>query len=414
MRAGKIAIKRVHGAEKGMLIREFYVETAVYTLISIFIALLLAQMILPVFNNFTQSRLVIDYLSIHLYLFITLLFTVTVFLAGTFPAFHLTHLNISEALKGKYKGKQMSFLQKSLIVLQFTASIALLIVVIFMQKQINYIMAQDLGFNKENVLYIQGYDNFANNYDAIRGELLKYPAIKDIIMKTTLPTVWASSFPVRKSGTENAAVLVEMCPVKSNYFDFFEMEFISGEVPFLSGQFSRDLVINERCAEILGLDNPLEQTIEMPGSRNRFTVKGVIRNAQVRSLHTEPDPQMYCHFFSFGDVGNPIFFKVVGDPQQAIRIIEQAWKEREPDYPFEYHFLDETYRQLYTSEMNTGKVLQFAIVITFMISVAGLFAMAFYSTQRRRKEIAIRKVHGASICRAVKFCLIIIFASKML
>jgi putative ABC transport system permease protein len=155
------------------------------------------------------------------------------------------------------------------------------------------------------------------------------------------------------------------------------------------------VVINERCAEILGLDNPLEQFIDMMGTR--LPIKGIIRNAQVRSFHTEPDPQMYFSFFSVGDTGNPIFFKYVGDLQQVIGVIEQAWKEREPDYPFEYHFLDETYRQLYTSEMNTGKVLWFAIVITFMISVAGLFATAFYSTQRRRKEIAIRKVHGASI-----------------
>jgi putative ABC transport system permease protein len=395
IRAGAIAIKKVHGANKWNLIREFYIETAFYALISIAIGLWLAQVILPVFNNFTQSSLAIDYLSIHLYLFIILLFTVTVFLAGTIPAFHLTHLNIAETLKGKYKGKQMSFLPKCLIVLQFTASIALLIVVIFMQKQVNFVMAQDLGFNKENVLYVQGYNNFSKNYDAIRGELLKYPAIRDITMKTSLPTVWAGNMGVKKFGSDDVPVTVEMCPTQPNYFDFFEMRFIAGENPFRSNQFTIDVVVNERCAELLGLDNPLEQFIDMLG--HKMPVRGVIRNAQVRSFHTVPDPQMYVTFFNYGATGNPIFFKIAGNPQQAIGVIEQAWKEKEPDYPFEYHFLDETYQQLYSSEMNTGKVLKFAIVITFMISVAGLFATAFYSTQRRRKEIAIRKVHGASV-----------------
>ena len=397
IRAGTIAVKKVHGAGKGMLVREFYMETSCYVLVSIVIGLYLAHVILPVFNNFTQSSLAIDYLSGHVYLFIALLFAGTVLLAGTFPAFHLTNLNISEALKGKYRGLQMSFIQKCLVVLQFTASIALLIVVIFMQKQLNFIMAQDLGFNKENVLYVQGYNNFSNNYDAVRGELLKYPAIKDITMKTSLPTVWTLSMQVKKEGSEETPVTAEMNPVKSNYFEFFEMEFVTGDNPFRSEQFTRDIVINERCAELLGImDNPLEQVIDFVGTRVKFTVKGVIRNAQVRSFHTEPDPQMYSSFYFYGDTGNPIFFKIAGDPQQAIRIIEQIWKEKEPDYPFEYHFLDETYRQLYASEINTGNILWFAIVITFLISVAGLFAMAFYSTQRRRKEIAIRKVHGAT------------------
>ena len=401
MRAGTIAVKKVHGAGKGMLIREFYLETIFYVFISIATGLYLAQVILPVFNNFTQSRLVIDYLSVNFYLFIALLFVVTVFLAGTFSAFYLTNLNITEALKGKYKGKQMSFLQRCLVVLQFTASIALLTVVIFMQKQVNFIMAQDLGFNKENVLYVQGYGDFSKNYDAIRGELLKYPSIRDITMKSSLPTVWDITVSAKKLGSDDAPVTVEFCPVKPNYFDFFEMEFIYGENPFFLNPSRQNVVINERCAEILGLDNPLEQFIELMGMK--LTVRGVIRNAQVRSFHNEPDPQIYVHFFSIGaEVWNPVFFKVAGDPQLVISVIEQAWKEREPGYPFEYHFLDETYQQLYTSEMNTGKVLWFAIVITFMISVAGLFAMAFYSTQRRRKEIAIRKVHGASVMDLLK------------
>ena len=395
IRAGAIAIKRVHGARKERLIREFYLETVCYVLLSIIIGLCLAHVILPLFNNFTQSRLVIDYLSVHFCTFIASLFAVTVLLAGTIPAFYLTKLNISETLKGKFKGKQMSFPQKSLVVLQFAASIALLIVVIFMQRQVSFIMAQDLGFNKENVLYVQGYNNFFNNYDAVRGELLKYPSIKDITMKSTLPSVWSISGQVKKSNSNETLVTVEMCQVKSNYFDFFEMKFITGENPLLSEQFTLDVVINERCVELLGLDNPIEQQIDFLGVK--FNVRGVVRNAQVHSFHTETPPQIYTTFFSVGDVQNPILFKYIGNPQPVISIIEKAWKEREPDYPFEYHFLDETYQQLYTSEMNTGKVLRFAIAITFVISAAGLFATSFYSTQRRRKEIAIRKVHGASI-----------------
>jgi putative ABC transport system permease protein len=121
----------------------------------------------------------------------------------------------------------------------------------------------------------------------------------------------------------------------------------------------------------------------------------VVHDAYTKSLQQGVDPQIYYKLN--WDGWNPVFFKISGDPQRAISFIEQKWKEREAEYPFEYHFLDDTYKQLYTSEMNAGKVFAFAMLIALIITVAGLFAMAYYATQRRLREIAIRKVYGASI-----------------
>jgi putative ABC transport system permease protein len=165
------------------------------------------------------------------------------------------------------------------------------------------------------------------------------------------------------------------------------------------------IVINEKAAQILGYEHPVGEMIETEGEgqeqglfgNKRLIIKGVVRDAHTKSLHREIDPQVYIKLTDDAQLGSAIFFKTNDNPQQAIRCIEQKWKEREGDYPFEYRFLDDTYKQLYTGEMNAGKVFTFALLITLIITVAGLFAMAYYATQRRVREIAIRKVYGASV-----------------
>jgi len=189
-----------------------------------------------------------------------------------------------------------------------------------------------------------------------------------------------------------------MCHVFPNYFDFFDMKIIDGENPFFLESSERtDVLINESAAQLLGYTQPVGEIIEIEPTNDRFTIKGVVRNAHTKSLHQDVDPQVYFKLTDDAWWDPVFFFKISGNPGRAIVFIGQKWKEREADYPFEYHFLDDTYQQLYTSEMNAGKVFAFAMIISLMITVAGLFAMAYYATQRRMKEVAIRKVYGASI-----------------
>ena len=394
IRARSIGIKKSQGAAKASLIYEFLGETACYTFIAIILGFFLAVFSLPVFNNFTQSNLVIDLSSIQLYLFLILLFLFTVFLAGTFPAIYMTRFNTIETLTGKFKGKQISYFQKSLIIIQFSASIALLIVISFMQRQVDFMIGQDLGFDKENVLYVQGKGDFGKNFKVLRDELMKEPSISDMTLKQSLPTEWERGWPIHKLESEDE-YLMEVCYIEPNYFDFFDMDIIMGENPFYleSKDSISNVVVNETVVRILGLEQPIDQILTQ--GYEHFVIKGVVRNANVRSFHKEIDPQIY--FKNGNDQWCPIFFKISGDPKRAIDVIRQKWEEQAGDYPFEYHFLDDTYKQLYLSEMNAGKVLAYAMFITFIISVAGLFAMAYYATQRRIREIGLRKVNGATI-----------------
>jgi putative ABC transport system permease protein len=396
LRAKTIGIKKSYGASKFSLIRDFYLETACYVLISIAAGIFLAQFSLPVFNNFTQSHIQINPLSPQLGAFLLTLFIATVLLAGSFPAWYMTRFNPIETLGRKFRGKNISILQKSLIIVQFTASIALLITVGFMRKQVAFMVNYDLGFDKENVIYVHGRENFTKNYDAFRDELLKNPSIRDITLKNSLPTQWTQGWGISNVGSSESTVM-EMNYIKPNYFDFMNMKLIEGENPFYleSSDSIVPAILNESALKALNLESPVGKIIIANGGYTRMEVKGVMRNAHIRSLRDEIDPQVYMKLT--WDQWNPVFFKVTGDPQQVIPTIRSKWEELEPDFPFEYHFLDDAYKDLYRSEMNAEKIFAFAMLITFIISIAGLFAMAFYVTQRRIKEIGLRKVNGATL-----------------
>ena len=404
IRAKAICIKKTVGAKKWRLMREFYLETACYVLLAVSVGLVLAATIIPTFNNFTQSNVSLYFGSLPIYIFLAVLMVCVVLIAGSFPALYMTRFSPLETLKGKFKGKRMSFLQKGLVITQFTASIALLIVVAFMQKQVNYILSYDLGFNKENIIYVRGQDGFKQNYKSLQSEFLQEPSITAVSRKNALTTYWTQGWSMKGVPWDETKqpVLMEMCRVNPNYFDFFDMKIMEGENPFffespdLSGQDLTNVVINESAARLLGYENPVGEMIEADGL-GRFTIRGIVRNAHTKSLHQDVDPQVYFMLTEDTWWEPVMFFKISGNPQRAIAFIEQKWKEREAEYPFTYHFLDETYQKLYTSEKNAGKVFAFAMLISLMITIAGLFAMAYYATQRRMKEVAIRKVYGASI-----------------
>ncbi|SHF14183.1 putative ABC transport system permease protein [Dysgonomonas macrotermitis] len=406
IRGKTIGIKKSVGAGKQLLIKEFYRETATYVIISVVIGVLLALAAFPVFNSYTGSDIGIDFLSPEFYIFIVGLAIFATFMAGTFPAFQMTRFGIVETIKGKFKGKNMSAFQKVLIIIQFTSSISLLIIVMFFAKQINQILSQDLGFDNKNIVYVKGWGGFGPDFKNLRKELMQEPTIIDVAMKQyDIPLNMGNGIGTINEKTGNS-FLVDMSQVSPNYFDFFGMEFVEGENPLTLESESAAIycVINEKAAKLLDLEPPLiDKTFKMIAiggtlsehNGQRFIIKGVIRDSYVKSLYQEPDPQIYLRLGRDND--NPIFFKIAGDSQRAISVIEKKWKELLPNVTFEYHFLDATYDAQYTTEINAKNILSFALVITILITVAGLYAMIFYSTQRRIKEIGIRKINGATI-----------------
>jgi putative ABC transport system permease protein len=398
IRAKTIGVKKAHGADNRSLITGFYGETAFYVLISIAIGLFLANLALPLFNDFVQAHIEINPLSAQLYVFLAALFVLTTLLAGSFPAFYMTKFNPVETLFGRFRGKNVSLFQKSLIIVQFTASIAILTTVLFMRRQVDYMVNYDLGFDRENILYIQPPYTFAQDFESFRDEMMKEPAITDVTRSSAMLTNWNNGWVIANQGSTEG-VLMDIVFVKENYFDFMGMQIIDGENPFpnetAASTTITPVVINESAAKLLDLQSPVNSVL-IANSEDQLVVKGVLRNAYVRSLRDNVDPQIYIKDYD-NSYSKPIFFKIKGDPQRAIAAISAKWEAAGVERAFEYHYLDDTYRELYKSEMNAGRIFIFAMLITMLISVAGLFAMAFYATQRRIREISLRKVHGATL-----------------
>ena len=396
LRAKSIGVKKTHGADKGMLVREFYTETLYYVIVAALVGLMLAVLALPLFNRLADYNLRIDFASPLLYVFLIVVTLFVMVTAGTFPALYMTKFNTVATLKGQFKGKNLSFLQKGLIIVQFTASIVILISVFFIDKQVNYMIGKDLGFDRSNVLYVYDRGGFTKGYEAFRSEMKNNPAIVDVTMKDDTPTGWCRGNSVTKPG-DNQDFLMEFCQIRPNYFDLMGMKMAAGSgLDEMEGDSLHYCILNETAVRMLGFAEPVGEKLFTDG-RN-VIVKGVVKDAQTKSLHQNIDPQIYFKYDEDRDIGSQVvFFKIQGNPQEAIRLIESKWNDLNPKTPFEYHFLDDTYAELYKSETNSGQILGAAMGITLLISVAGLFAMAYYTTQRRLKEIGVRKVNGASV-----------------
>lgn len=394
LRAKSIGVKKTHGAEKGMLIREFYQETFYYVLIALVVGLVLARLGLPLFNRLADYQLTIDFTSLWLYVFLAGVALFVMLTAGTFPALYMTKFNAVATLKGQFKGRNLSFLQKSLVVLQFTASIVILISVFFINKQVNYMIHKDLGFDKENVLYVYDRGGFMKNYEAFRNEMKNSPAIREVTLKDTDPAGWCRGSSVKKPG-DDQEYLMEFCQIKPNYFDMMGMKMAVGqEFQEEAGDSLHYCIINETAARMLGFTEPVGEKLYTDDQY--FIVRGVVKDAQTKSLHQGIDPQIYFTIEHW--LGEPtVLFKVQGDPQEAIRLIQNKWNDLNPGTPFDYYFLNDRYARLYKAETNAGQILGLAMLITLIISVAGLFAIAYYATQRRLKEVGVRKVNGASV-----------------
>lgn len=395
LRAKSIGVKKTHGAEKGMLVREFYQETFYYVIMAVVAGTILAVLALPLFNRLADYSLTIDFTDPLLYLFLAGVTLLVMLTAGTFPALYMTKFNTVETLKGQFKGKNLSFLQKGLIIAQFTAAIVILISVFFIDKQVNYMISKDLGFDKENVVYVYDRGGFIKSYRSFREEMKGHPCISDLTLKDTDPAGWCRGSTVKKPGGDQE-YLMEFCQIEPNYFQMMGMKMAKGkEFAEMTGDSLHYCIVNETAARMLGFEDAVGEKLYTDGEE--FLIRGVVKDAQTKSLHQQVDPQIYFTF-SNSDIGTSVvLFKVQGNPKEAIQLIQAKWNDLNPGTPFEYHFLDDTYARLYKAETNAGNILGVAMGITLVISIAGLFAMAYYTTQRRLKEVGVRKVNGASV-----------------
>jgi putative ABC transport system permease protein len=406
-RAKEVGIRKVVGSEKKLLIRQFLTESILTTVISTALAIGIAWLCLPWFNNLSAKELLIADLLQPKYLAFLIALPISVgLLAGIYPAFVLSSFNPIVVLKGKLSGGlKRSTLRNVLVVGQFTASIFLIAATLIVFRQLNYIQTKKLGFSKDQMLIVNGTGALGNNRDAFKDEVTKLSGVKAATYAGFLPVAGSSrndvSFSTEAAMTSTNSVNMQVWNIDHSYIPLMEMEIIKGR------NFSKDFgtdsnatIINETAAKLLGWNEPIGKklyTFFQDGGSNALIsreVIGVVKNFHFESMKENIGP--LC--FRLADNSWATAFKVnTSDIKQLVSSIESKWKTMAPGMPFSYRFMDESFDNMYRVEQRTGKLGLTLAIIAILIACLGLFGLATYTAEQRIKEIGVRKVLGATI-----------------
>lgn len=403
-RSREVGIRKVVGAERTQLMRQFIGESIIICLIAFFLATIFSWLLLPLFNELAGKTISNSIFENARYLLIMFFTSIVIgALAGVYPALVLSSFRPVIVLKGKFStGSRGMLLRRTLVVSQFAISIGLIVSTIIVYNQMSYMRNQDLGFNKDQIIVMNTY-GVPSRY-AFKDAVAQLPAVKSIATSLSVPGGGHSG---AYSEIENIkgdlqVANLDVYFVDFDYIDQFKLKILAGR-PF-SRDFTTDstqaMILNEAAVKMFGYASP-EQVIGRRFKQwgREGKIIGVMKDFHYHSLQLPIKPLSMRI-----ETGNDHLISAKVSPVNlpaTIAAIEKKWKEFIPQRPFSYYFLDEYFDRQYRSEERFGKLfLNFAILAIF-ISCLGLLGLASYSTVQRTKEIGIRKVMGASVSNIV-------------
>jgi len=400
-RAREVGIKKVIGSRRIHLIAQFIGETAVITLIAAIIAILIVELVLPQFNQFTLKSMNIPYTN-PVFLFTILIIALfTSIVSGSYPAFFLSSFTPIKVLKGdsgdRLKG---SSIRKGLIVFQFVLSIVLIIGAIVINRQIRFIKNRNLIMDRENLVYFVGYDGIDKYRETFVHELRQLPGIKNITFTNQNPlsvSLWTTD-PKWEGKASTEEIKFNILQTDFNFLQTMNMELKEGRD--FSIEMATDQVnflINEEAARLMRMQSPLGQTLSFWGDDG--TIIGVIKDYHFQSLHSSIEPLIIM--IEPENCLRGCLRTETGQTVQAIASLKKVYEKYEPDYPLEYIFVDQEYERMYKSEMITGILANYFTLLAIFISCLGLYGLAAFSIARRIKEIGVRKALGASVTNII-------------
>ncbi|MEO7990787.1 MAG: ABC transporter permease [Chryseolinea sp.] len=409
-RAKEVGVRKVMGAYTFQLIRQFLTESGLVNLISVTMALALIALVLPYFNSISGLSLNVPYLIQPWFLeLVLMLWVIGTFLSGFYPAIVLSSFKPVSVLKGKLKNSLSGvLLRKSLVVLQFMASVALISGTFIVYNQLRYMMNQDLGMNIDQVMVVerpgiapQDRNAFNSAIDVFRDEVKKSPAIQGISASATIPGKQREyKATVKKYGTpDDQLVAVKFNSMDYEFMDVFKMKLVAGRL--FSEQYTSDpdtaVVITESASKLLGFEKPedaLGQTLSIPNFQWDPIVVGVVNDYHQVSLKKSLDPSI---FFCTKYGGEFYSLRLnTSDLSGTTAHVKQAWEKAFPGNPFEYFFLDDFFNQQYENERKFGSLFTTFAILAVVVGCLGLFGLSAYTATQRTKEIGIRKALGSS------------------
>jgi putative ABC transport system permease protein len=403
-RAREVGMRKVAGAYKTDIIRQFFGESILLAFIALFFALIIVQLLLPVFNNLAAKELSMN-IAGNIWALLGLLgiALLTGIISGTYPALFLSTFQPVRVLKGSLKsGTKSSVFRKILVVAQFSLTILLIICTTIVYNQLNFMRNRKLGYNKEHMIYMDMRGDMREKFEAVKNELMQNANILGVTASSNVPTYgyYFSNSKWRWDGQNpDEETLMRAVFIDYDYFKTFGMEIAEGRS--YSKEFSTDateaIMINEAAVKAMGMQSPIGKSLSIDNFQPKII--GVVKNYHFRSLDQEIDPLILAYN---PNICRILFAKLKSDKiSQAIGYIESIWKKFAPGYPFNYRFLDEALDGLYRSEQRIGTILKYFSTLAIFISCLGLFGLASFMAEQRTKEIGIRKVLGATVSNIV-------------
>jgi ABC-type antimicrobial peptide transport system permease subunit len=398
-RGKEVSLRKVVGANRKQLVAQFFGESILFSIIALFLAVLMVELCLPVFNHFSGKNVTVILHGNPLIL--TGLLGITLFtgmVSGSYPALLLSSFKPVRVLKGTLKlGKGSSFFRKALVVAQFVFSIILIISTAVIYNQLDYLQNKNLGVNKENVLYLPLRGNIRTKYETVKNELLKNTDILSVTTSSHIPTRitsnttdwdWEGKNPDEK-------VLMGITFFGYDYIKTFKMEMSQGR--FYSKEFAGDAslaaVVNEKAVNIMGIESPVGKRLTLGSTP--LEIVGVLKDFHFKSLHREIGPLVSVLDSTEQQF---MFIRINGENVSgAIHYIKKIYNKIEPGYPAVLTFLDDAFDQLYRSENRMGQLFKYFAFFAVFISCLGLFGLASFMGEQRTKEIGVRKVLGAKV-----------------
>lgn len=406
-RAQEVGIRKVLGAQRQQLIRQFTGESIFLSVIALVIALVLVHLLLPPFNAVSGKTLEMDYQSIWLVPTLVAIALLTGIVAGGYPAFILSSFRPVAVLTGALKaGASQSLLRKILITFQFIVSIIMIIGTVVVLDQLEYMQNKHLGFDKENVVIVRLPDAEAiKGYTAFKNAVLQYPEILNASTSTSVPGGQPSLNLVTPEGVpEDQSPVYQVIWSDYDFIETLGVEMVSGRT--FSREFGSDstaCLINMATVRSLGWENPIGKTIKMTGSPDSdppFEVIGVMEDFHNKSLHQPIEPLMIrllseaASFMEIRIQGNNV--------TRGLEILEEQWGKIYPSHPaMDYSFLDADLAQLYIAEQRMGSVFVAGAILSIFIACLGLLGLSSFMAEQRTREIGVRKVLGATITNVI-------------
>ena len=403
-RAKEVGVRKVSGANKRGLISQYLGESLIIVTMATILAVLFVYAFGHLFNQLIGKELSFSIFDSYIGIVSLIILIIVIGIsAGFYPAFVLAAFNPVEVLKGTLSPGSMSKrLRGILVVFQFTVSIVIIIGSIIVYSQLNFMTKKDLGFEKENLIVIRRPDAFFRQMTSFRDQLLQIPGVEKVGYSRQVPgRNFNNNAFFNDEDAEKKTYLLQQAQVSFDFPEVLGVKLTGGR--FFSREYNTDslaVLLNEAAVKSLGLKDPVGKYILQPTGPNQFQklrIIGVMKDFNITSLHKPIDPVCFTVLRPGG-----------GDQYATVRLsgrntnatileIEKKWMSFTSNQPFQYDFFTDTWNNLYKSEMKTGKIFILFSILAILIACIGLLGLVTYITNKRTREIGIRKTYGASI-----------------